>query len=205
MDRIESEMTAESGRLFIPVDLHQHGGVPDEPAREAIPDAEPDPAPAPESRHSGARLWRENGVLFYQDDGMKGPEPVRLVWARPLSGQGGPVSVMMAEKKREVAYFPDLSAFPEEFRGIAEEELDAGVVMPVIKEIYRVNPKFGNFYWDVETDKGRRTFLLLSPESNTFRPDSDTVVLRDVSGNCYEIKSISSLSLSSLREMDRVL
>lgn len=197
--------SSESARIHTPVDLHQHD-LPDDdlPKAEAIPEEEPSPD-ASSAPHAFGRLWREDGRVMYQDPVMEKPEAARVVWARPLSGRGGPASVMMAEKKKELAYIPDLAALPEESRNIALEELDDNVVMPVIHEIHRVNPRFGNFYWDVGTDKGRRTFLLLSPESNTYRPGPDSIILRDVSGNCYEIRSVSGLSAASLREMDRVL
>lgn len=203
--------TSESARLRVNVDLHEHVEPSDSqpssiPESDADADAESTSAPTPSPRPpEGARLWREDGKVMYRDAGMEKPEAVRLVWARPLSGRNGPASVLMAEKKKEVAYIPDLSSLAEESRRIALEELEESLVMPEIRTIVRVIPRFGNFYWDVETNLGRRKFLLLSPETNTFRPNADAVILRDVSGNCYEISSISSLDASSLREMDRVL
>lgn len=200
-------MSSESARLRVSVDIHGHGKPADGGRGEDVGGMDfGDGEEGGElGRNAGGRLWRENGLVMYQDGGMECPESVRLVWARPLSGRGGAVSVVKSSKKREVAYIPDLGVLPEDSRRIAEEELRAGVVMPVIREIIRVHPRFGNFYWEVETDMGRRRFLLLSPESNTFRPSADSVMLRDVSGNCYEISSISELSVSSRREMERVL
>lgn len=142
---------------------------------------------------------------MFQDAGGGEAMAVRLVWARPLSGRGGPVSVMQAGKKREVAYLPSLDELPEDFRRIALEALESGLVLPVIQEIYQVRPRFGNYYWDVETTLGRRRFLLSSPESNSYRPGPDTIIVRDVSGNCFEIASVTALSAASRREMERVL
>lgn len=208
-------MNSESARLRVPVDIHEHNDPnsnqatdtdvePDSEAALGL-DAKTDVVSAESGRYNGGRLWRENGLVMYQDAGLEKPEAVRLVWVRPLSGRGGPVSVMMAAKKKEVAYLSDISVLPEASRAIAMEELKESLVMPVIREIVRVNPRFGNFYWDVETDMGRRKFLLLSPESNTFWPNEDAVILRDVSGNCYEITSIAGLNASSRRELERVL
>lgn len=197
-------MSSGSVRMHVPIDLHQHEDPPDSGAGEALPDA----------RGSGgsgggvgsvARLWHEDGRLMFQDASGGEPTPARLVWARPLSGRGGPVSVMQAGKKRELAYLTSLDELPEESRSVALEALDGGLVLPVIREIHQVRPRFGNYYWDVETNLGRRRFLLSSPENNSYRPGPDTVVLRDVSGNCYEISSISGLSRTSRREMERVL
>lgn len=197
-------MSSDSIRLHVPAGLHQH----DDPAENdavPLPEVESGPGPLDSGRHENPRLWRENGLVRYQDDGMDEPVAVRLLWARPLSGRNGPVSVVVAGKKKEVAYFPSPDSFPEPSRTVALEELAAGLVMPRVVVIHGVNPRFGNYYWDVGTDMGRRTFLLVSPENNSFRPNADSVILRDVSGNCYEIASVSGLDPASRREMDKVL
>jgi hypothetical protein len=196
--------TGGSVRLHVPVDLHLHEDPPDSRGGEALANVCDEGGG---NRREGrvARLWREDGRLLFRDAGDGEPVAVRLVWARPLSGRGGPVSVMQAGRKRELAYLESLDELPEESRQVALEALDGGLVLPVIREIHRVRPRFGNYYWDVETNLGRRRFLLSSPENNSYRPGPDTVVLKDVSGNCYEIGSISQLSRASRREMERVL
>lgn len=196
-------MPSASSRLFASVDIHQHEDPPglasDPPA--VSPGGED---VAGESCRAG-RLWRENGRVMYRGEGMEGPEPARVLWARPLSGRGGPVSIMLAGKKRELAYVADPSTLDDESRKVALEELGEGLVLPVIIAVHGVRPRFGNYYWDVDTNLGRRRFLLSSPENNTFRPRPDVIVIKDVSGNCYEIASVSGLSAASKREMERVL
>ena len=197
--------SSESVRRRAPVpDIHQHEDPPDGLGGAEIADGDCG-GDCPCCGMPGVgRLWREDGRVLYQPPGGE-PESVRVVWARPLSGRGGPVSLMRAGKKREVAYFPDLSRLDADSRAVAEAELAESMILPVISAIYQVKPRFGNYYWDVETNMGRRKFLLSSPENNSFRPRPDVIVVRDVSGNCYEIASISSLDKTSRREMDRVL
>lgn len=197
-------MSSGSVRLHLPVDLHQHDAPPDS-ERAALPDPCEGNDNSTAAAPADGRLWREDGRVMYRDGGMEKPEAVRVVWARPLSGRGGPVSIMRAGKKREIAYFPDVNALSEESRRIALEELDAGLVMPKILVVNQVKPRFGNYYWDVDTDLGKRRFLLSSPENNAFSPKADTIVIRDVSGNCYEIPHVSALSAASRSEMDRAL
>ncbi len=186
--------------------LHEH----DEPPEEA-PECGPPPedvcaaAACDESAPAG-RLWREDGRVMYCPAGGGEAVAARVVWARPLSGrEDGPVSVMLADKKREVGYFPSLSALSGESRRVAEEELAGSLFLPRITAVYSVRPRFGNYYWDVETDVGRRRFLMSSPENNTFHPKPDVIVLKDVVGNCFEVPSLSGLSKASLAEMNRVL
>lgn len=199
-------MSAGSVRIHVPLDLHQHEPPPDETDDHVgIPDGRGEGEAEDAAFPAVGRLWREDGAVLYQDAAGGEPQPARVVWARPLSGREGPVSIMLAGKKKELAYLPSLDMLPEESRRVAREELDAGTVLPVITAIHQVKPRFGNYYWDVETDKGRRRFLLSSPENNTYRVRPDAVVIKDVSGNSYEIASISGLSRASLREMDRAL
>lgn len=197
-------MSSGSVRLHVPVDLHQHEAPP-EAEHAALPDPREGDDGAARTVHGAGRLWREDGRVMYRDARMEEAEAVRVLWARPLSGRGGPVSIMKAGKKRELAYVSDVDELDDESRRIAMEELAGGAVLPVIHAVRQVLPRFGNYYWDVETDMGRRTFLLASPENNTFRPRPDAVVLKDVSGNCYEIASVAGLSKASRHEMERVL
>ncbi|MDR1519074.1 MAG: DUF1854 domain-containing protein [Planctomycetota bacterium] len=151
------------------------------------------------------RLWRENGKLMYQAGENEAPVAVRARWARPLSGRGGAVSLMLAGKKREAAWLPSLDRLPEESRRLLLEELALGLILPRIVRIRRVHSRFGNYYWDVLTDQGWRKFLLASPESNSFRPAPDAIVLKDVYDNCYEINPLSGLDAASRREMARAI
>lgn len=200
-------MSSGSVRLHTPLDIHQHDAPPDESGRFALPDARSESMTRARADCGIGELRRDNGAVVYISEPGATPEPARIVWARPLSERDadGPVSIMMAGKKRELAYLPCLSVLSPESRKIAEQELDAGMVMPRILSILRVKPRFGNYYFDVTTDKGARRFLLSSPENNSYRPKPDVIVVKDVSGNCYEINPVSGLDATSLAELDRVL
>lgn len=199
-------MSTGSVRLHVPIDLHQHEDPPEGgDGLETYPDGRSEGDSTGSGARAPGRLWREDGKVLYQPADGSSPEPARVVWARPLSKRGGPVSIMMARKKKELAYLATLDALDGESRRVALEELSASAVLPIISVIHEVRPRFGNYYFDVETDLGRRTFLLSSPENNSYRPRPDTIVVKDVSGNFYEISSISSLSRTSRYEMERAL
>ena len=166
------------------------------------------PASAGNRKHSAfsGYLTRRGDRVFYAAE--KGGEeiPVRIVWARPLSRRGtGPLSILQADKKKEVAYLGNIGILDEKSRLIAEHELGMTMLMPVIRKIIATEPKFDNYYWRVETDRGHLTFLQSSPESNTFRPMGDRIVLRDTYGNCYEIPSLAELDAHSRAELDRII
>ena len=197
-------MSSGSVRLNVARSHLQHEDPPDDAGREPIHEPPAADGTIHLVRPSG-KLWREKGKVLYQDEENPDPVAVRVVWARPLSGRGGPVSVMLAGKKREIAYYPDLEAIPEDSRAIAAEELAGSLILPRITAIFSITPRFGSYYWDVDTDMGKKTFLLTSPENNSIRPSPDVIVIKDVAGNCYEINPVSALNRSSLGELDRVL
>lgn len=197
-------MPNESSRIFRP-DLrqHEHADPVDSGAGEPMLPRPDESEPA--AGGTAGTLRRENGKVYYANANGGEAVAVRIVWARPLSGRGGPVSILHAEKKREMAYLADLNELDAESRRIAGEELKESMILPNITVIHSVRQRFGNYYWDVETDRGRRKFLLSSPETNSLRPREDAVVIRDVSGNCYEIASVAALDKSSRSALERVL
>lgn len=199
-------MSSGSVRLHAPMDIHQHG-VPDEGGQPIIPDSRSETIATFRNDTAMGELSREDGKTIYRSSPDQAGEPARVVWARPLSNRDSEssVSILMAEKKRELAYVPSLDLLSPASRRIAEEELGMGMVLPRITAILQVKPRFGNYYFDVETDLGARRFLLSSPENNSFRPKPDVIVVKDVSGNCYEINPVSGLDKNSLAELDRVL
>jgi hypothetical protein len=130
--------------------------------------------------------------------------PVRVVWARPVTGRGHHVA-FLDDRKVAVAMVPNLAALESASRIIAEEELDRRYCIAVITNVHSAEVISGNRYWDVETDRGRRRFLLREPGKNVVRITPDQLLLRDISGNRFEIPSIVALDPRSRDEIDKVL
>jgi Domain of unknown function (DUF1854). len=194
----------QSSRIPL-VNLHQHEDEPEIPVASALPaSTDEDVDGVQESQGQVGTLRREGDKLIYEVNGRE-PMPARVAWTLPLSERPGPVSILVAGKKKELAYLDSLDRLDPESRKIAKEELDIAVILPRITEIHLVWPRFGNYYWDTETTKGHRKFLLVSPENNSQYIGADAVIVKDVSGNCYEINPISGLDKKSLKELDKVL
>ena len=130
--------------------------------------------------------------------------PVRVVWARPISGRGADIG-LMNDKKVCVAMLADLQDFPADSRGIALEELDRRYCIARIASVFATQVQFGNRYWDVDTDRGRRRFLLREPSKNVTRSAPDQVMIRDTLGNRYVIDSFGKLDARSQEEAERAL
>ena len=122
--------------------------------------------------------------------------PARLLRARPVTDPDG-MLVVMDERKRCLVEIRSLDELEPSSRLIAREELARRYCIPVIQTVERTLVDFGNRYWTVLTDRGRRSFLLRDPQRNVCHLPPDEVLLRDVLGNRYRIPSLRGLDLSS--------
>lgn len=130
--------------------------------------------------------------------------PVKIVWARPISGKGQEIAVL-DEKKKEVLMVAGLDGLDPDSRKIAEQELERRYLIPKITRVIRAHASFGSRYWDVVTDRGRRRFVMKDPTKNVIWPGGDRVIIRDTLGNRFEIESLAALDDRSRNEADKVL
>ena len=151
------------------------------------------------------RLSRAGDRVLYHASDESPPVGVTIRWARPLSGRGREVSLITTEKKVEALYLESLDELDPDSRAIAKEELERNLALPRILRVRRADPRFGNRYWWVDTDRGPAHFLMGSPETHVIRPAPDRLIVKDVMGNCYEIYPVSGLDADSLAEMDKVI
>jgi len=130
--------------------------------------------------------------------------PVKILWARPVSGRGKEVSFITMDN-REVALIDSLDELDRRSRRIAEEELARRYLVPKIEKVVRTDANFGNRYWVVDTDHGRREFVMRNPNVSVTWITDDKAIIRDTLGNRYEIESYSSLDPESLAWIAKIL
>jgi len=149
---------------------------------------------------------RRNGdqILVYCSEQSEGL-PARVVWARPLTSPGGATCILHATKKEELLLLETIDDLDDISRNIVQEELQRRYFLPRITRVIKTKATFGNRYWEVETDCGRRQFLMKSPETNATWLSDDRCILRDTLGNCYEIKSLKELDSASRMKAETVL
>ena len=161
------------------------------------------PANAEPSPPTGRLSRAGDRILYHAPDGSL-PVGVKIRWARPLSGRNREVALIDAEKKVEVLYLESLDRLDPDSLAIAGEELERSLALPRIVRVRRADPRHGNRYWWVDTDRGPAHFLMGSPETHVIRPSPDRMIVKDVMGNCYEIFPVSGLDARSLAELDKV-
>ena len=126
------------------------------------------------------------------------------MWARPISGRGADISIV-DERKREVLLLHDLSALDAASRGCLEAELHSAYLMPKITRVNRTDARYGNRYWDVETDCGPRRFVIKDPAANVQWDNGDRMIIRDTLDNRYEIESLAALDAASRAAVEKIV
>ena len=141
-------------------------------------------------------------LIRFGDDGEA--RPVKLVWARPISGRGGEVSVV-GEDKEEVMMIESLEALDADSRRVAEKALSARYLLPRITRVVCAEAMFGVRYWHVETTLGERRFALKNADRNAVWLSDEHLVLKDTLGARYEIDPFSGLDARSQAEVEKVI
>lgn len=124
------------------------------------------------------------------------PVPVRIVYARPVTGPGADVWILN-EKGETLASVGDLSGLDADSRMVAELALKQHYFLPRIIRVLSAEVEFGQRTIKVETDRGPRAFALKNVNRNVLRLGEDRVIIRDTAGNRYEIRSLAALDDTS--------
>ena len=169
------------------------------------PKAETSAVPSESAPPAWGVLRKVGDRVLYQPAEGGDEQPARVAWARPLTGLGGEITILAAEKKEELAWIPSLAALDAESRAVAAAELADGFLSARITRVLAASARYGNRYWEVETDRGAAHFMTGAPETAIFEPVPGRLVIRDVLGNCYEIPDLAALDPVSRKEVDKVV
>jgi hypothetical protein len=116
------------------------------------------------------------------------PEVVgNVMSAFPLTSPGRMVSVR-DEEGQEIGLLDDIHGLDPESRQIIRAELERSYFMPRITDILDVREEHRVVTWEVETNRGPRTFQVRHVRQNVRRMGRRRLVIKDVDGNRYEIR-----------------
>ena len=106
---------------------------------------------------------------------------------------------------REIGLIERLRDLDPESRRIAEEEIERRYFLPEITAIYRLEGHFGTYDWEVETDRGRRAFVVRGRSEHIIQLPPHRVAITDVLGNRYQVKDYTRLDRKSQALLYKVL
>jgi hypothetical protein len=147
------------------------------------------------------RLFRgPHGVLRCTLAGEKTVLRAKVVRAFPLSHQSRWISVLDA-KNKEVCLVEDPGALDDESRRLALDELERHYCLPVIRRINSVKNEYRTMFWDVETDRGHRDFVMKWASDTILWLSATELILVDVDANRLCIPDVSRLDRRSRQQM----
>ena len=155
-----------------------------------------------------ARFEKKNGFLTLKltgDDGEKQFDRIFLHRDFPHELAFQYISVLNDEKK-EIGIIYNVLDFGDDTQALLRTELARKYYSPVIKEIKSVKERYGFSYWKVSLEDGRElSFTMQDTFKNIIHTGEDSMVLVDVDGNRFTVKSISALSPKSYRKIELYL
>jgi len=104
----------------------------------------------------------------------------------------------------ELAWIDRLDTLPDELRQLLEDELAGREFMPVIERIVGVGSFATPSTWEVDTDRGRTSFVLKG-EEDIRRLASPALLIADSHGIQFLIRDRNALDQHSRRILDRFL
>jgi hypothetical protein len=143
------------------------------------------------------------GQLVLTDSEGRQHIGVEVVRAFPLSDPSRGISICDA-KGRELVWLDDLDVLAPALAQQIEEELAKREFVPIIQRILKVSSPVEPSEWEVETDRGRTSFVLNS-EDDVHELDERRALLTDAHGIRYLIVEIGQLDANSRRLLERYL
>jgi hypothetical protein len=140
--------------------------------------------------------YEPQGILRLKAGDDRVYESVKLYRVAPLSQPNGPVA-FLDDKGYEICTLRNLSDLEPDSRRIAEAELARRYLTARIQKIISLTQEAAVTYWTVETNRGRREFVVQGLQENCVWFTEDHIMLIDVDGNRFEIPSIAALDARS--------
>jgi hypothetical protein len=154
---------------------------------------------------SGNFELRLNGLgqLSLHRPGVEPINDVRLRRAFPWSDPNHYISIRTSDGK-ELELLQDLSSLTHEQADLIKSWLNENRFVPKITRIKKLSLDFGHQEWEVDTDRGPRSFRVQEREDIRFLHDGRFSV-KDADGNVYELAGLEKLDEASRKLVESLL
>ncbi len=112
---------------------------------------------------------------------------------------------MLDAKNKEVCTIEDPAQLDPESRRLVEEELERQYRVSTITRIYSIRNEYRTLFWEVETDRGRRDFVVKWAADTILWLGPADVMLVDIDTNRFRIPDIGRLDPRSRKLLDVLL
>ena len=151
------------------------------------------------------RLFREPPwALRLTIEGDRSYLKIRVVCAAPLS-QPDRYICLLDEKNEVICTIEDPFDLDAASQRIVKEEIEQRYMTAIIKRVDSLKSEFGVSYWEVETDRGNREFVVRNVSENAQWITDRRLLLIDVDGNRFEISNLEVMDKRSRGLIQMVL
>lgn len=166
-----------------------------------------------EANYLDAKLIRfryEGETLTYTDaEGQFYPR-VSLRRCFPLSAENTFIAVRLPgaeiDRSEELGVIADAGELDEVSRQTIEREMHLYYLVPKIEKIRTIREEFGFLYWDVETDRGEKEFIMRDNiTGSTRRIAANRWLIIDINQTRYEVHEVEALDEKSQEYLKKYL
>jgi len=126
---------------------------------------------------------------------------VQVVRAAPLSDPDHYIS-FLDENGDEICMVRDPADLDPASRQVVREELSRRYMTAAVQRVYSVRNELGASYFDVQTDRGRREFVVQNAEDSARWLGERRLLLVDADGNRFEIPDLDALDKRSVKLLE---
>ena len=129
---------------------------------------------------------------------------VRIARAFPFSKPGEYIGLRDSADK-DIGLLVSLEGLDEESSRLLDTELERRYFMPIWKRTVRIKDQFGVIEWEMETDRGMRTYQLRNIKEAVQHISAGRVLITDPDGNRFEVADTAELDSRAAEIMGRAL
>jgi hypothetical protein len=130
---------------------------------------------------------------------------VHAVRAFPLTYPNEFIGLQDAITGHEIGMLRSLRDLGAEARQLVQDSLNSRYFVPQIFRIIEAKREFGTVYWDVETDRGPRKFMMRGIRDSIHEIEPGRYLVVDIDGNRFEVPQLEKLDARSQTNWDRLI
>jgi hypothetical protein len=138
------------------------------------------------------RVFRTSGLTRLTIEEERSWIRVGVARAFPMSDPAHYIGFLDGAGK-DIGLIIDPDQLDAESRKVVDEELDRRYFIPVVDRVIKAREEFGTVYWNVETDRGPKEYVVRNLRDNIQELSSSRVIITDVDGNRFEFRDVNKL------------
>jgi hypothetical protein len=183
---------------------HKHGSGGEGMAAEVARRPElPDPD-SPPLKPDDVKLFYDPHGFLRATVGVRTYLDISIVRAFPLSLENHYYG-LLSGRLDEIGIIQDPSELDDESRKVIASEIERRYFSTIINRIVSIREEFGATYWEVETDRGQRSFVGKHLRDNVSFLSDVRILIQDVDHNRYEINDLSAIDEASRSMLLRII